>query len=62
MTKRDFELIADVILGEHKRHKYADVAVLDAVDNVAIEFADRLRRTNPAFDRARFLKACGVER
>lgn len=28
---------------------------------VALHFADALRHTNPKFDRARFLRACGVE-
>lgn len=57
MTRRDFELIAETVKGltlegsepnEERRH-------------VAESFAARLDDTNPRFDRARFLKACGVE-
>lgn len=29
--------------------------------SVARHFADSLRRTNPKFDRARFMRACGAE-
>lgn len=53
MTKKDFELIADVIkkmqsLGNN--HLY-----------VADMFAEALGKTNPLFDNQRFLKACEVE-
>lgn len=32
----------------------------DNTQRVAEHFADHLARTNPRFDRARFLRACGV--
>jgi hypothetical protein len=54
MTRKDYELIAQTL-------RYAD----EIVDEIALEalaevFANALVITNPAFDRARFLKACGV--
>lgn len=54
MTKQDFELIADIV-----RHWLVDYP--DRQKATANAFADVLQRTNPRFDRARFLKACGVE-
>lgn len=55
MTRKDFQLIARVI-------KESEGAVIDDLsrDGLAEMFADELASTNPAFDRARFLKACGV--
>lgn len=51
MQHRHFAAIATVIreggFGTHR-------------DTIAREFAARLRNANPAFDRERFLKACGV--
>jgi hypothetical protein len=53
MTKKDFELIADVI--GKAWHGSADTRA-----DIANAFADELEETNPRFDRARFLTACGV--
>lgn len=55
MTKRDFELIARVL--KTWRDDFGAKRAL----GVAQDFADELQGTNPQFDRARFLKACGVE-
>lgn len=60
MTVKDFELIARVL------NVYtSNPAVLkqwrDASSSIAETFADELALTNPRFDRARFLRACGVE-
>ncbi len=52
MTKKDFILIAAVV------HKLPDNILRVAV---ATEFATALATTNPLFDRARFLTACGVK-
>lgn len=51
MTRRDFEHIAATV-----------AAVESAADRarMAREWADRLAPTNPRFDRARFLRACGA--
>jgi hypothetical protein len=51
MSKKDFELIAATIRG--LRDEFVR-------GYVARAFVDRLRASNPAFDKARFLKACGV--
>jgi hypothetical protein len=59
MTKQDFELIADTIkqlstvtctFHGASCHRY-----------LAERFADRLRQTNPRFNRQRFLSACGID-
>ena len=59
MTQRDFELIADVLKTQR------DLSILTKVDPtpkmIAHAFADRLATVNPRFDRARFLRACGVD-
>ena len=51
MTKKDFELIAATI---------AYLPAGPARRETARLFADALATTNPRFDRARFLRACGV--
>jgi hypothetical protein len=57
MTRKDFELIARVI------HNYPSHAasLRAARESFARAFADELGKTSATFDRARFLKACGVE-
>lgn len=50
MTRKDFELVVRTIKG-------LDPSVRAAIGLV---FADALAGTNAGFDRARFLKACGV--
>jgi hypothetical protein len=55
MTKQDFELIARIL----RTHR--DDFGRKRLERVAQDFADDLQGTNPQFDRARFLKACGVE-
>jgi hypothetical protein len=56
MTRKDFQLIADVI----KAHQ-------DGGDNdyiirgLATSFAIELAKTNPRFNKALFLKACGTK-
>lgn len=53
MERRHFQIIADTIKG-----LAPDVY---GPEQVAQAFADAMARQNPRFDRARFLKACGVE-
>lgn len=52
MSKKDFELIARILRG----------LPVDCygTEQVAERFAEELQRTNPRFDAARFLTACGV--
>jgi hypothetical protein len=59
MTKKDYELIAGVMarLSADFTNGGEDTVSLSLV---AQELADVLDTTNPRFDRARFLTACGV--
>jgi hypothetical protein len=54
MTKQDFEMIARVL--RTHRDDFGDKRAL----RVAQDFADELQGYNDRFDRARFMKACGV--
>ena len=56
MTRKDFELIAGVIKGQRKPHNDTET-----IEELAREMADALAGTNDRFDRAKFLKACGVQ-
>ena len=58
MTKKDFELIADVISDMKRDSTRRDGLVLEAT---AKRMADALATTNGAFKRERFLAACGFE-
>jgi hypothetical protein len=49
MTRKDFELIAQVL---------SEVSDLPYRQQIAKNFADKLANTNPRFDRERFLAAC----
>ncbi len=51
MQRRHFELIAEAI------QELGDVAIRPFM---ARHFASKLAATNPNFNRARFLRACGV--
>lgn len=58
MTRQDFQLIADVLKTSGEWGAFptkASQAILSE------NLANVLQRTNPNFDRARFLKACGVK-
>lgn len=61
MTRKDFELIAGVIKdANYTASKFQDTRGVGMLTHVALELADVLAGTNPAFDRERFLVACGV--
>jgi len=63
MTRKDFELIAGTIKRARftpNVHPFQGIGDLDH-ERIAREFAQSLKHTNPNFDSARFLKACGVE-
>lgn len=63
MTKKDFELIARAVLDSRPlgaTPQYAEWAN-GQCDMTAERLADALATTNPKFDRARFLAACGVQ-
>lgn len=59
MTRKDFELIAKVF---HELNADFNNGGEDTISLalVAEELTRALATTNPNFDRARFLKACGV--
>jgi len=61
MTRKDFELIAEVLLNSH--HELPSVAGDGRcyICCMAKRFADKLKETNSLFDRSKFLKACGVK-
>lgn len=56
MQRRHFELIAETLASCDVR--YASYALWESLCN---DFATRLASTNLNFNRARFLRACGVE-
>jgi hypothetical protein len=51
MTRKDFELIARVMVASHDLANWAAIAR---------KFARALAAENPRFDSARFLAACGL--
>jgi hypothetical protein len=60
-TKKDFELVAEVLrktpLGGYHGLDAGEAMLLeDLADNFAAEF----KRSNPRFDRDRFVAACGI--
>lgn len=56
MSRKDFEMIARVL-----RETTGGPDMPEPLrDHIARTFADELAATNPRFDRARFLKACGA--
>ncbi len=62
MAKKDFELIA-VAIRASRRPEGIRVELSDhnrGTEWVARNLADALAATNPGFDRAKFLAACGV--
>jgi len=63
MTRKDYELIAGIIKGaQNYEATFNDNEQgAKAVQAIAHTFAIMLGTTNPLFDRARFLDACGVK-
>lgn len=61
MTRKDFELIADAMKLASGSITVAPYDAQTALELASTILADRLATTNPNFDRARFLKACGVK-
>jgi hypothetical protein len=52
MTRKDFQLVADIL----KLHVASHTA-----QAMALDFAQAFQKTNPRFDKKRFLDACGLE-
>lgn len=59
MTRKDYQLIAGVLQQNRAQFGQYDERAI-TLDAVAHQFATALEDTNPRFDRARFLTACGV--
>lgn len=59
MTKKDFELIAGILNRAHNVTRGEEQGVVLAIIS---DFASELRKTNPAFDAARFVYACKAAR
>lgn len=58
MTRKDYVLLAEAIKAAVEATDYPErLGALLAAN----EIAHRLQQDNPRFDRARFLKACGLE-
>lgn len=57
MTRRDFELIAEVLATTTR----GPDCPAPLADHIAAVFAIELDATNPRFDRERFLRAAGVK-
>lgn len=65
MTRRDFEGIARALEWAKPDDLIEPVnpsndPVMDVWENTVNRMASYLATTNPAFDRARFIKACGM--
>lgn len=64
MQRRHYELIAEIIREDKNGMISNDLKTWrpgPAKIAMAHHFARRLRATNPKFDEARFLRACGVD-
>jgi hypothetical protein len=64
MSRKDFRLLAETIkdtLVCVRADPATAPGAVYGIREVALELAHRLGCTNPRFDRARFLSACGVE-
>jgi hypothetical protein len=59
-TKQHYIAIAKVIAGQRNVRGHESEDVNDALDAVAIELAAMFAADNSAFDKGRFLSACGV--
>ncbi len=57
MTRKDFELIAEVIRNARGSSQEAE-AVLDSI---TYRFVGALASTNPNFDREKFISKCGYK-
>ena len=59
MTKKDYEAFAKVLKArmQYTRTVSYDSAIADIIEDIT----DIFQSDNPRFDRARFLKACGLD-
>ena len=58
MTRKDFTMIANVLKRNHEAHKSSgDEVKAFLVEEMAVDFAHSLLKTNPRFNMSLFLKA-----
>jgi len=58
MTRKDFQLIADVLKRNHaSRQNAGNRAGAFLIEELALDFAHSLKETNPRFNIERFVKA-----
>jgi hypothetical protein len=55
MTRKDFTLIADVLNAHHNQPGPVPVFTVQAI---AVSLASELAKTNPRFNKERFINAC----
>lgn len=60
MTRKDYELIANVIASVNNFHLKGHIEADQIVPEIAKGLASELKVDNGRFDRDRFLTACGV--
>ena len=58
MTRKDFEAIAAILAEQHSHDSNSHDYLV--IYDTANDLADYLATRNPHFDRARFLRACGL--
>ena len=58
MTRKHFQLIADV-LHKTRQELYWRDGAHETIDRLTEEFANELKKTNPCFNKDKFLRACG---
>ena len=58
MTRKDFQLIAEVLSGHYQNGNEEQKAEIAAC---ALTFAQRLQSTNPRFNIQRFVRACTIQ-
>ena len=68
MTRKDYIVIAAIIAGTRSQLESSTASNTSwnngnefARELIAYTFAEHAERNNPRFDRARFLKACGID-
>lgn len=61
MTKKDYELIAQIIKATDECFKYEEneVSYCEVLEEVTQRFVNRFKADNPRFDGHKFIAACG---
>mgnify|MGYP006899563594 FL=1 len=62
MTRKDYELLARVVKRERDswNENNANLVAIDTCYRFALGLAHELEKDNPEFNRAKFIKACGL--